>query len=184
MEMITKHNTFRIAKLLAVCGLFLVATAMPAAAQSEEGIKAAFLYNYAKYTEWPAKAFADGNSPITVGFVGADSLADTFEKNVTGKNANGRDFAVKKLSGAAGAESCQIVFIGDSSQNAAVLGALKGKSVLTVGDGEQFTESGGMIKFIKDGAKITFDLYLDTAGAVGLKLDQKLRQIARNVKGG
>ena len=172
------------AGLLLVAGLFLMTAVNPAFSQSEEGIKAAFIYNFAKFTEWPATAFADGSAPITVGFVGADSLADTFEKNVVGKNANGRDFAIKRLSGAAGVENCQIVFIGDAGQAAAVIGAIKGKSILTVGSSDGFTAAGGMINFIKDGAKISFDLDLNATTAAQLKLDSKLRQIARNVKGG
>jgi hypothetical protein len=171
-------------------GLWLAAATLWSAAtnavfgQTEDGIKAAFLYNFAKFTEWPAKAFADGSAPITVGFVGADSLADLFAKNVTGKNANGRDFAVKKLTDASATGSCQIVFVGDASQAAAVLDAAKGKAVLTAGDGEAFGSAGGAVSFVRDGAKMTFNLDLNAANAAELKLDQKLRQIARSVKGG
>ena len=171
-------------KLSAAVAVFLVVAATSVLGQSEDGIKAAFLYNFGKFTEWPGKAFTDGNTPITVGFIGADSLADMFEKNVTGKNANGRDFVVKKLAGGVGAESCHILFIGDATQVAAVMAALKGKPVLTAGEGDGFSEAGGMIRFIKDGAKVSFDLNLGAASGVALKLDPKVRQIARNVKGG
>jgi hypothetical protein len=153
-------------------------------AQSEEGIRAAFVYNFAKFTEWPATAFADANAPITVGFVGAASLADTFEKNVVGKNANGRDFAVKRFSSATGAENCQILFVGDAAQVSAVLGAIKGKAILTVGDTDSFAAAGGMIKFVKDGAKVSFDLDFAAINTAQLKLDAKLKQIAHAVKGG
>jgi YfiR/HmsC-like len=167
---------------LAVVGL--IATAGSVLGQSEEGVKCAFLYNFAKFTEWPARAFANNSAPVTVGFIGADALADTFEKNVTGKNANGRDFVVKKLAGTAGAEQCQIVFVGDIGQAAAVLGALKGKPVLTVGDSDAFASAGGMIAFSKDGAKISFDLDLTAVNGAELKLDSKLQHVARKVKGG
>ena len=169
--------------LLAGCG-FCLAFTHTASAQSEDGIKAAFIYNFAKFTNWPAKAFADANAPINVGFVAADSMADLFEKNVTGKNANGRDFAVKRLSGSAGAESCQIVYIGDGQQAAAVIAAAKGKPILTVGNSDAFAGAGGMVNFIKDGAKIKFDLDLGATSSAELKLDEKIRQLARNVKGG
>ena len=169
---------------LAVAVGLVITVANSAFAQSEEGIKAAFVYNFAKFTEWPANAFADGGAPITVGFVGAASLADTFEKNVVGKNANGRDFAVKRLPTAAGTESCQIVFVGDPGQIEAVVSAIKGKAILTVGDSDHFAAAGGMIKFVKDGAKISFDLDFTSINAAQLKLDAKLRQIARSVKGG
>ena len=137
------RGSYQIGLFLSIAVFFLFA-ASSAVAQSEEGIRAAFIYNFAKFTEWPDKTFASDSTPITIGFVGADSLADTFEKNVQGKNARGRDIAVKRLSGAAG----------------------------------------GMIKFVKDGAKVTFDLDITAVSAVQLKLDDKLRAIARTVKGG
>jgi hypothetical protein len=174
----------RLAKLILAAVILASAAIGPAFAQSEAGVKTAFIYNFAKFTEWPASAFAGDSAPITVGFVGADSLADTFEKNVTGKNANGRDFAVKKLSGAAGVDGCQIVFVGDASQASAVIGALKGKPVLQVGDSAGFAAAGGMITFVVTDGKVSFDLDLGAINAGGLKLNDKLRQVARNVKGG
>jgi hypothetical protein len=166
---------------LLVAGIGL-ASPSAAHAQSEEGIKAAFIYNFAKFTTWPAGAFADANAPLTVGFVGADSIADLFEKNVAGKNANGRDFAIKRLTGATGAENCQIVFVGDPDQAAAVFAALKGKPVLSIGSSDGFIAAGGTVNFIKDGAKITFDLNLDAGNSAKLTLDARLLQLARNKK--
>jgi hypothetical protein len=172
------------ARRLFAVGAVCVAAAASALGQSEEGVKAAFLYNFGKFAAWPQGALADGNALLTVGFVGADALADVFEKNVAGKNVNGRDVAVRKLSDAAGAEKCQIVYVGDASQAAAVLAAVKDRPILTVGEGDAFAAAGGMIRFVREGAKVSFDLDLQAAKAVKLELDQKVRQIARNVKGG
>lgn len=170
-------------RLLLFVGCFM-ATAIPALAQTEEGIKAAFIYNFAKFTVWPDTAFAGSAAPITVGFVGADSLADTFEKNVVGKNANGRDFAVKRFASAAGTENCQLVFVADAAQIASVLGATKGKAILTLGDSDSFGAAGGMVRFVKDGAKVSFDLDLTAINAAQLQLNAKLQSIAHSVKGG
>ena len=170
--------------LLYFAALLSMVAVNSALAQSEDGIKAAFVYNFAKFTEWPANAFASDSAPITVGFVGAESMADMFEKNVVGKNANGRDFAVKRLADATGAGMCQLIFIGDKSQIAAILAATSGKPILMVGDSDSFASAGGMINFVKDGAKIGFDLNVSTINAAHLNLNAKLRQIARNIKGG
>jgi hypothetical protein len=151
-------------------------------AQSEDAVKAAFLFNFAKLTEWPGSAFADAKAPIQVGFVGGAALADTFEKAVTGKNVNGREFAVKKLDGGAAAAGCHMVFVGDSGKAGDVVGAVKGKPVLTVGE-DGFAEAGGVVGFVKDGAKMTFNLNLAPAKDASLKLDPKLQQIAKSVKG-
>jgi hypothetical protein len=160
------------------------ATAPAARGQSEEVVKCAFVYNFSKLTEWPAAAFADASAKITVGFVGAGGLADTFSQAITGKNANGREFDVKKLASAAEAVTCHIVVVGDAGQMAAVIGAVKGKPVLTVSDAAGFTDAGGMIGFMKDGAKVVFELNLDPSKAAGLKLDPKLKGVAKSVKGG
>jgi len=153
-------------------------------AQTEEGIKAAFIYNFSKFIEWPATAYASPSAPVTIGFVGGSALADLFEENSKGKNANGRDFVIKRLSGVAGAEECQIVYVAEAGQINAVLGALKGKPTLVVGEAENLLDSGGAIRFIKEGAKVVFDLNLATATAAGLKVDPKLQKAARTVKGG
>lgn len=170
--------------LLLALGLIWFGWPDRAAAQSEEGVKAAFLYNFAKFAEWPASAFASASTPITVGFVGGTELADTFDQNVKGKNVNGRDFVVKKLSGAAGVEQCQIVYVAEAGQVSAVTAALKGKATLIIGETDNLLTSGGMIRFAKAGAKIVFDLDLATTTAAGLKVDAKLQKVARTVKGG
>jgi len=136
---------------------------------------------------------ASGRSPVGTGTprrprfdrpLALAAMAGLFEQNVTGKNANGRDFAVKKLTGPAGAEACQIVFVGDPGQSAAIVAAEKGKPVLLVGSSDRFAAAGGMINFIKDGAKVTFDLDLGAIGGAGLSLDPKVCQLARKTKGG
>jgi hypothetical protein len=151
-----------------------------ALAQSEDAVKAAFLYNFAKFVEWPATAFPDGNAPIIVAFIGGGSLADTFEQNVKGKNANGREFSIKKLSAAGGESGAQILVIADGSQAAAAISATKGKPVLTVADADGVE---GAIHFVKDGPKMGFDLDLDAAKASALKVDPKLQKVAKSVKG-
>ena len=153
-------------------------------AQTEEGIKAAFIYNFAKFVEWPASAFGTPSAPVTIGFVGGGALADIFEQNSKGKNANGRDLLVKRLSDAAGTDQCQIVYVADAGQLGAVSAALKGKPVLMVGEPETLLETGGAVRFVKDGTKVVFDLNLASAAAVGLKVDPKIQKAARTVRGG
>jgi len=172
-----------------VAGLWLIAAGWSVStcsmqAQTEDGVKAAFIYNFAKFVEWPAAAFASPASPLTVGFIGGGGLADSFEQNSKGKNANGRDFVVKRLSGVAEVEQCQMIYIADAAQVDAVTAALKGKAVLIVGDPENLLDSGGAIRFIKEGAKVVFDLNLTAAAQAGLKVDPKIQKAARTVRGG
>lgn len=166
---------------LLIGGLLLAGGQQQASAQSAEALKSAFIFNFAKFVTWPDGAIA--GDQFVVGFLGADEQADTFEKTVSGKNVNGKTFAVKKLGGAAEAAGCQIVFVGDVGKLADVMGAVSGKPVLTVGDTEEFASKGGVIGFISEGSKIRFDLNLAPTGPAGLKIDDKLQKIARNVTG-
>ena len=113
--------------------------------------------------------------------MGGGGLADTFEQNVKGKNANGREFSVKKLAAAAGTETAQIVVLADAAQGGATTGATKGKPVLIVADVDG---AAAAIHFVKDGAKMGFELDLDVAKGAGLKVDPKLQKVAKTVKGG
>ncbi|HEY0945291.1 MAG TPA: YfiR family protein [Opitutaceae bacterium] len=166
-----------------VLGLALVFLApWHAAAQTEEAVKAGFLYNFAKLATWPDSAFASGAAPLVVGFSGGSTLADTFERATRGKNVNGRDFVVTQLNGAAGVERCQMIYIAEDGQLDAVLGAARGKPILIVGDPEALLDRGGMLRFAKSGAKILFDLHAGAVASAGLSLDPKLPKMARTVK--
>lgn len=182
----TRMNPSRLTSLSALLlALFVGLFALPnrSCAQSEEGIKAAFIYNFARLTEWPSAVFKDSSTPVVIGFVGGEPLAHLFEQAVKGKDANGRDFSVVNLPSAAGAAECQIVYVADASKLADVLAAVKGKPVLVVAEGREVIEVGGMIRFERVGPKVLFDINLDATAAVGLKIDGKLLKIARKVKG-
>lgn len=170
--------------LPAILALGFLSSAAPALhAQSEEAVKSAFLYNFAKLVTWPAKSFPKPNTPITIGFLGGSSLADTFEQAVKGRNVAGRDIVVVRLTGTAGSEACQIVYVADASQAAGVTTALKGSPVLLVGESEGFLEAGGIIRFFKDGPKIAFEINLVAAKTSSLEFNPKLLGIAKSVKG-
>lgn len=165
-------------------GLFLVwlSDITPARAQSADEVTTGFLYNFARFVEWPSKVFAENSSPFVIGFIGRPALADTFARIVTGRNVNGRDFAIKRLDGSAGVENCQIVYVGDASQTTAVLAALKNKPVLVVGEGDDFLTAGGMVAFKKDGARLVFDLNVSALKACQLNPDPKMEKAARALK--
>ena len=169
-----------------VIGLLLVlgwlGIAPRVAAQSADEVAAAFLFNFAKYVAWPAQAFKSDDAPVTIGFVGKASLADTFEQNSKGKNANGRDLVDKRLTSGLGAEACNILFIGDARQAVGVLGAVKAKPILTVGEGDAFLGAGGMIALSKEGSRLVFDVNNRALKAAALKPDIKIEQAARSVK--
>ncbi|MDX1953728.1 MAG: YfiR family protein [Verrucomicrobiota bacterium] len=155
---------------------------MQAFAQSEEAVKAAFIFNFAKFTVWPEAAFASSTAPIQVGFYGNDKLAQTFEKNIAGKNASGREFVIRRLTSAETVDECHIVYVNDIEEAAEVAKKSKGKPILTIGEKDSFLDEGGIINFMKDGSKIGFNLNLEAAKAATVTLDQRVQKLAKKVR--
>jgi hypothetical protein len=168
-----------------VCGgLLAMLAAVPVGAQSEETLKSQFILNFARFTTWPSAAFSSPSSPIVVGFVSAPELAEAFDRIATGKNINGRELKVKTFDSAAAVDdSCQVVVTAPGPQGRAVAAKIKGKHVLLVGQDNGFLDAGGIINLIVDGGKISFEVNLATAKAAALELDQKLRVLAKSVRG-
>ncbi len=150
---------------------------------TEYEIKAAFLYNFAKFVEWPADAFSDSRAPIVVGIVGEDPFGASLDAMVFGKSVNGRGLVVKRVSEGPELRSCHILFISSSRQKhlARILEILKDSGVLTVGEADRFTTSGGAIRFVLDENKVRFEINLDATGRARLKLSAKLLALARRV---
>jgi hypothetical protein len=172
-----------ISALLSV-GLLLMLAIAPVRAQSEDTLKSQFILNFARFTTWPSAAFSSPSAPLVVGFVGAPDLADVFDKLATGKNINGRELKAKKFDSAAAVDdSCHVIVAAPGPQGRAVAAKIKGKHVLLVGQDSGFLDAGGIINLIVEGGKISFEINLAPARAASLELDQKLKTLAKSVKG-
>ena len=157
---------------------------VPGTGFDEYQVKAAFLYNFAKFVEWPSGTFAKPNDPIEICIVGQNPFGSTLEDMVQGKKIEGRAFAVRQLPDTQQASKCQILFIGASEgkRTRALLEALKGAAILTVGETEDFTAAGGMIAFQIVGPRVRIQIDLETAERSRLKISSKLLSLAEIVK--
>ena len=115
---------------------------------SEYQLKAAFLFNFAKFIDWPPEALADDKASFVIGILGDNPFGNNLEQIVAGKKINGHPIVVQVLQSATEAGHCQILFISSSEKKrfAAIILNLHGAAVLTVSDTDQFIESGGMCK--------------------------------------
>jgi len=172
---------------LMLAAVTLLTSAPPAGAQSEPvteyQVKAAFLYNFARFVEWPPDTFSAAQSPIVLGILGDDPFGLVLDEMVYGKAVNGRGFVVKRVVEGAELRSCHILFIGSSEKKhlARILQGVKGAGVLTVGDMGRFAESGGVIHFFLAENKVRFAINLDAAARARLKISSKLLVLARIV---
>jgi hypothetical protein len=167
-----------------VTALLALAAVVPAWAQSssEPVVKAGFVYNFAKFAEWPAGAL--NGAQIGLCLIGADPLGSVFAV-LEGRTLQGRTLAVRRNVRIDELKTCAIVFITDVDERrqSDALRALRGLPVLTVGDADGFADAGGMIGLVTADDRIQFEVNLDPAQRAGLKINSQLLQLARAVKG-
>lgn len=152
---------------------------------TEYQVKALFLFNFAKYVEWPAAVFTNDAAPITIGVLGTDPFGDNLQHAVAGKTINGRTFIIKHLAADADPGGCQILFISDSE--AARLGEILDKAgalpILTVSEGEVSAAKNGIIKFLLKEGKVRLEIDLTAARKARLTISSRLLAVADVVKG-
>ena len=162
------------AMLLACLGL---ATAPQAGAVTEYELKAAFLYNFASFTEWPPKA-APG---MVVCVFGQDPFGAVLD-GLKGKIVQGQPLEVRRVTTAAEARACRVVFIGDGDTDPGpLLAALRSSPVLTVSESRDAARRGAMIGLVVDGGRVAFEVNTGVASSAGLTLSSKLLRLARQV---
>jgi len=153
---------------------------------SEYQVKAAFLFHFAQFVEWPEETFASANSPLTYCTIGEDPFHGSLDAALNGKTIGARSFRVMHFKQPQEIQGCQVLFIGAKEKKlaAAILGNAKGNSVLTVGESEHFVQDGGMIGFLLEENKIRFEVNLEAAQKANLKISSRLLALAKSVLGG
>ena len=150
---------------------------------SQGQISAAFIFNFAKFTEWPPQAFADSGTPVTVCFLGAEDVRAAFQSISAGKAVEGRAVLVREVKPTGDVHDCQIVYI-DSPNAALRTGVMKNArqcSALVIGTSEDFLARGGMIKLFVESNRMRFDVNVGATGRIKIHLSSKLLALARNV---
>jgi hypothetical protein len=147
----------------------------------EDDVKAAFLYNFAKYVEWPDAAFPEGALRICV--VADAAFAKRVDDIIAGETIEGRPVTREVPSTPEQARSCNILFVGGAEAGRAdqLLGAVRGSHVLTVGDTADFLARGGVMTFVRDGDRVRFDVNVAEAQHAGLIISSRLLRVARHV---
>jgi len=173
----------RLAALLAL-GWFLPAWSFAAAPPRDYDIKAAFLFNFASFVEWPDAAFADGSSPLVIGVLGDDPFGRILEEIVTGEKINGHPLTVRRLASPQlkEATACHILFISRSEARRVrtILQQLRGHPVLTVADLPNFLDAGGAIGFATEG-RVRLMINPTAVRSARLNVSSKLLRLAEVV---
>jgi len=175
-------------KFACTCLLLLAAAApleagdagpLPSSSRDEYEVKAAMLYNFAKFVDWPAAALAPG-APFVIGIVGNDPFGIRFDASLRDKAVNGHPIVVRRFALADDMKGCQVLFLSaaDPARARRVLQSFARAPVLTVGEGEHFAAIGGVIGFVMDDRRVRFEINLDAAHRAGLQISSKLLRLA------
>jgi hypothetical protein len=161
----------------------LLPAPMRAQQVSEYELKAAFLFNFLQFVEWPADSFAAPDSPIVVGVLGEDPFGQPLDQLVQDAAVNGRRIRVRRYEGTEDIDVCHLLFVNvrNAARTKAAIASLNGRAILTVGDADGFLEQGGMIQFVTQDNRIRLRINLNVATAARLTLSSKLLRPAQIV---
>jgi hypothetical protein len=153
---------------------------------SEYQIKAAFLFHFGQFVEWPPEALKDADSPLTYCTIGEDPFHGSLEVALSGKTIGARVLRVQHFRQPQELQGCQVLFIGAGEKKLipAILAGVKGDSVLTVGESEHFVQDGGMIGFSLEENKVRFEINLEAAQKAKFRISSRLLALAKSVIGG
>jgi hypothetical protein len=182
-----RSNIARLA--LARCALlatFVLATDAVTGAEvlSEAQIKAAFLYNFTRFVEWPEGAFAGPQDPLVIGVLGEDALAADLQAIVVGRRVNGRAIVVRNVEDESDAAVAQVLFVSAAvdARLDALHDSLADRAVLTVGESSAFASSGGVILFVERAGKLRFEINMAAAARARVKVSAELQKLAAAVR--
>jgi len=151
---------------------------------NEYQVKAAFLYNFAKFVDWPAQSFKGPDDPIAICVLGQNPFGSVLEDTVNGKTLEGRAFVVRNIFDVQQAGGCHILFVSTSERKhlPSILAAIRTPGVLTVGESDGFAAEGGVINFKLEDGRVRFEINLDAAAKKGLQIRSNLLSLAQIVK--
>ncbi len=154
----------------------------PPAGLPEYSVKAAFVYNFARFTEWPEAAFRDAAAPLRLCVLGQDPFDGALD-TIAGKSIGSRELMISYPIWASEARDCHILFISESvrSRLPEIVTHLGGSPVLTIGDTPEVARSGGIIGLENVENRIRFRVNLDAAQRSGLRLSARILNLATSV---
>jgi hypothetical protein len=177
-----------VGRLLVVVAIALTASTLadaeePTPKALEYRVKAGFLFNFAKYVEWPAGTFGSATNAVVICILGKDPFGAMLDSSVAGKRVEGRSVVVQRFHSIKEITTCHILFVSASEKDRLtdIQAHLRSSSILTVSDLDEFLEHGGQIRFVTEENRVKFDVNLKATRQAGLKLDANLLRVARRV---
>lgn len=171
--------------LLLVNIVFIFCFTLPgqgAAPTSEAKLKAAYLYNFAKFIQWPEESFAGEQTPLVIGVLGKITFQEELPP-LTEKTVRARPIVIRHFATVEEVRNCHLLYIGSSLSESigTLLGRLRSQSVVTVSDGKKFAAGGGIIQFVTRRDRLRFVVNLTSAQENNIKIHSQLLSLAVEV---
>jgi len=177
---IWRSAILRVARWLFALALLHAAAAQAAAPPPEYQLKAIFLFNFAQFVEWPPRATGGEQEPFVIGVLGDDPFGPYLDETVKGEKIGNHPMVVRRYRRAEEVGDCNVLFISrsESDRMGQIIAAFRGRSVLTVGDVDDFNRVGGIVRFVTEQGKIRLRIDVKAAQAAGLTISSKLLRSA------
>ncbi len=186
-----RRDHARLAEVLAgalavVIGVLTAFCASETSLPKEQQVKAAFVFNFAKFVDWPAQRFASTNAPLTIGVLAPSTMGAALAEVIQGRNINGRPLVVQVVDTPEAARTVHVLVCtaSDDGKVRQLLPTLANAGVLTVGETDLFAQTAGMIRFITEGDRVRFEVNVAAAEEAGLHVSAQLQKLAKAVKKG
>ncbi len=173
----------QICVILIIFGLFASVSAQAQTPSPEYKLKAVYLFNIVQYVDWPENVFVNEKSPLIIGVLGVDPFGAVLDETVKDETIKGRKLEVRRYKSVSDIRECHMLFISNSeaANVSSILARLKGRSILTVSDMENFVLGGGIVRFARKETKIGIKINAQAAKEANLSISAKLLQLAEIV---
>ncbi len=166
--------------------IFWVKSTYPQSSGDEYRVKAAFLFHFAQLVDWPPQALRDGDRSLSLCIFEDEPHREELESTIEGKTVRGHVLHVKHIRKEQDIQGCHILFLGqdESKHSPTLLTGLRNIPILTIGETDNFSRAGGMIRFHVEDNRIRFDINLEAAETARLKISSRLLLLATHVTRG
>jgi len=171
-----RHGRAWLILFVLLLGAGFFAPPLRAQAFKEYDLKAAFLYRLVQFVDWPPEAFPAAETPIVIGVLGQDPFGKTLDEIIQNEVVKNRKLVVQRFRQPDEIRICHVLFISQSEGGRLdqILASLKGRHILTVGDSEDFSRRGGIVRFVTEKNKIRLRINIDIAKAANVTISSKL----------
>ena len=175
-SILRRHAAIRLGILTLLAFFFEIPSVLAQTRRPEE-VKAAFLYNFARFVEWPAKAFEGPASPFVIGIAGDEDIAAELQAMVKGEKVGNRPFQIRSCRRPRDGEGCHLLYVGGRVKADEFLDVAKNDPVLTVGDATDFLRHGGIVQFLTE-RTVRLRIDLRNARRASLTISSQLLRLA------